>query len=462
MKFHCLRWLSILIISFGGCQFSYAGGWDLSKVKMSDTTNQIIIKLNTYLGSEEEVGISEEQMAQLEEKTEVSLKRFRRMSGEARVLSLAGEMSIIKLKVILKRLKQLDFVKHAEADRRMFTMAVTPNDPMYTSQWNFFEPVGGINLPNAWMLTTGDPDVVVGVIDTGILGNHEDHAGRWGGGYDFIDMRFNARDRDGRDPDPRDQGDWTRTADSSWHGTHVAGTIGAATDNNAGVAGIDWECQILPIRVLGRFGGFTSDIVDGMRWSAGISIPDIPDNPTPANVINMSLGGGGSCSSIWQEAVDDVVNAGTSVVVAAGNSNQDASNATPASCDGVITVGATNRSGDRAWYSNYGSNVEISAPGGETMVGTDGILSTLNTGLKRPVDDAYAFYQGTSMAAPHVAGVIALMYAINPNLTPEQIANIITGTSRLFPAGTDCDNIPDLCGAGILDAAAAVNFLVSQ
>mgnify|MGYP000592627608 CR=1 FL=1 len=434
-----------------------AGGLDVQRSADDDTTNRIIVSLYDYQGSEQEDGISKEQISRMEKEAGISLRRFRKMSGGARVLFLPSEMPFLKVKLITNRLKSLSIIKYAEPDRRMQPLGITPNDPMYPQQWNYYEPVGGINVPEAWALTTGNPNVVVAVIDTGILGDHEDIKGRWEGGYDFIDMRFNARDQDKRDPDPSDEGDWTMTYNSSWHGTHVAGTIGAATNNGIGGAGIDWQCRILPVRVLGRLGGFTSDIVDAMRWSVGMSIPGIPDNPTPAHVINMSLGGGGACDSLWQDAVNDVLGAGTVLVVAAGNESQNASNTCPASCDGVITVAATNRSGDLAWYSNYGPKVEISAPGGENSFSIeDAILSTLNTGLKRSENDSYRYYQGTSMATPHVAGVIALMYSINPNLTPAEVLTAIQNSAREFPSGTECANNPYRCGSGILDAAAAI------
>ncbi len=460
MKNFHYQWILGAFFCFAIVQSSSAGGLNVGESSNNDATDRIIVSLHHYPSSEQDQGISEDQMAQMEDMAGISLRRYRKMSGNARVLSLPREMPFIKVKAITKKLNKLSIIKYAEPDRRMHLMGITPNDPMYPSQWNYFEPAGGINLPDAWSITTGAPNVVVAVIDTGILGDHEDIFGRWNDGYDFITMRFNARDRDTRDPDPSDAGDWTRRDDSSWHGTHVAGTIGAATDNGIGGAGIDWQCQILPVRVLGRLGGFTSDIVDGMRWSAGLSIPGVPDNFTPAHVINMSLGGAGTCGSVYQDAIDDVINAGTVVVVAAGNSSQDASNSSPANCDNVITVAATNRSGDLAWYSNYGSKVEISAPGGETSPTSDGILSTLNTGVKRPEDDAYTYYQGTSMASPHVAGVVALMYSINPNLTPYEVITALKDSSRPFAPGTECAANPGRCGAGILDAAASIENVI--
>ena len=213
--------------------------------------------------------------------------------------------------------------------------------------------------------------------------------------------------------------------------------------------------MILPVRVLGKCGGFTSDIVDGLRWAAGLSVSGVPVNANPARVANLSLGGSGSCDSTWQNGINAVTAAGMVVVVAAGNSSSNASNFNPASCNGVITVAATNRSGSKAWYSNYGATVEISAPGGETSTSANGILSTLNTGTTIPAADSYVYYQGTSMAAPHVTGVVSLMLSLNPSLTPAQVLTILQSTARPFPGGSTCNT--SLCGSGMLDAAAAVN-----
>ena len=252
-------------------------------------------------------------------------------------------------------------------------------------------------------------------------------------------------------------------SNSSWHGTHVAGTIGAATNNASNIAGINWVSKILPVRVLGKCGGYTSDIMDAMTWAAGLSVPGVPSNPNPAKVINLSLGGGGACDPVFEQPIiNNVIAAGTTVVIAAGNSNGDAANFSPGNCNGVITVAATQRAGARASYSNWGTTVEIAAPGGG-----DGnyILSTLNSGATVPAAYVLALYQGTSMATPHVAGIVSLMLSANPALTPAQVLSKVQSTARAFPTGTgrDCTANPaavnatvKYCGAGIIDAQAAV------
>jgi serine protease len=208
---------------------------------------------------------------------------------------------------------------------------------------------------------------------------------------------------------------------------------------------------VQPVRVLGKCGGYTSDIADGIIWASGGTVSGLPANATPAKVINMSLGGGGACDTTSQNAINSARSRGTVVVVAAGNENQNASNSNPANCSGVIAVAATDRNGARAYYSNFGSIVTLAAPGGDVRASSsNGILSTLNAGTKAPGADSYAYYQGTSMATPHVAGVVALMLSAKPTATPDQIKAALQSSARAFP-GT-CSG----CGSGILDAAAAV------
>lgn len=305
------------------------------------------------------------------------------------------------------------------------------------------------------------------MIDTGVL-NHSDLSSRLVGGnasasgYDFITNSTIANDNNGRDSDPSDPGDWNLTAscsvrDSSWHGTHVAGTIGAASNNATGVTGVDWYAKLLTARVLGRCGGYTSDIVDAIAWSAGATVPSAPNNTNPAKVLNMSLGGDGACSTSEQTAINTAVSRGAIVVVAAGNENQNVSNSSPANCNNVLSVAALTQNGNKASFSNYGSLIDIAAPGID-------IHSTVDSGSTIPTNsNAYANYQGTSMAAPHVAGVVSLMLAAQPNLTNGTIptANVsaviesnLKASARPFPSGSTCTT--SLCGAGMLDAYRAV------
>jgi serine protease len=439
-------------------------------------TDQIIIKYRAGALREDATGAtgpaSTEQMARLSEAVGTPLAYFRPMSGDAHVLRLPSRMDLADVQTLAGKLSALPEVQYAEPDAIM-QHTLTPNDLRYNDQWHYFAPVNnfyGINAPAAWDITTGSASVVVAVIDTGIT-NHADLSGRTVPGYDFITEPLVANDGDGRDGDPSDPGDWItsaenssgffqgcRVANSSWHGTHVAGTIGAASNNGVGVAGVNWNSLIQPVRVLGKCGGTTSDIADGMRWAAGLPVPGVPNNLTPAKVINASLGGAGTCGSTYQDAVNAIIGAGVTAVIAAGNSNANAALYRPGNCDGVITVAATNRNGSRAYYSNYGATVEISAPGGETNpTSSNGVLSTLNTGTQGPAGDTYTYYQGTSMAAPHVAGVASLLYSLNPALTPAQILSILQSTVTAFPGGSTCNT--SNCGSGILNAGLAVAAL---
>jgi len=382
-------------------------------------------------------------------------------AGNGQVLKLPRALSLDEVTKLAGRVSTFTG-GHAEPDVRMVPM-LSPDDPRYTEQWHY-HGTWGINAPPAWDSSTGS-GVVVAVLDTGYL-PHADLASNVLSGYDMIGDPFVANDGNGRDPNASDPGDHVAAGAcgqgyprqdqaSSWHGTHVAGTIAAVTNNNAGVAGVAYDAKILPVRVLGRCGGYSSDISDGIRWAAGLSVTGVPGNDHPAQVINLSLGGAYTCTdlSAYQVAINAATSAGATVVVSAGNSNSNAAEYSPAGCDGVITVAATGGTGTRSYYSNYGSTVEIAAPGGDAYVDT-GVLSTLNSGYDAPSADAYANYQGTSMAAPHVSGVAALMYSADSSLTANRVIDIMQNTAKPFASGSDCASRG--CGAGIVDAAAAV------
>ncbi|MBW8900942.1 MAG: S8 family peptidase [Massilia sp.] len=391
-----------------------------------------------------------------------TLRALRATANGAHVLQLNRTMTVDEARQLAAELKSRDAnVEYAEPDRIMVPLA-TPTDPSYTQQWDLYEATGGINAPAAWDKSTG-AGVNVAVIDTGYR-PHADLSGQILQGYDFISTTMIANDGGGRDTDASDPGDWTPAGScgagipaadqsSSWHGTHVSGTIAAKANNGLGIAGIAYNAKIVPARVLGRCGGYTSDIADAMIWASGGTVTGVPANANKARVLNLSLGGSGACDTTTQNAINSARSRGAVVVVAAGNSNTNAINSSPANCSGVITVAATNRSGGKASYSNYGTNVTVAAPGGDNGAG---ILSTLNSGTTTPASDNYAWYMGTSMATPHVAGVVALMLSANPNLTPDDVAAKLKSTARAFPAA--CSG----CGAGIVNAAAAVNAALAS
>ena len=342
--------------------------------------------------------------------------------------------------------------------------AFVPNDPLYAQQWHYKDGAGGINLEPAWDLSMGD-GTVVAVLDTGITA-HSELDGQQVAGYDFIADIDTAVDGDGRDADPSDPGDWhdgecnifNIPEDSSWHGTHVAGTVAAATNNGAGVAGVAPNARVQPVRVLGKCGGFFSDIVDAVTWASGGSVTGVPDNATPAEVINLSLGGSGSCPVAMQDAIDGAVSRGTTIVTAAGNGSRDMVGHTPSNCDNVMAISAVGPTGTLAGFSNFGPLVDVAAPGGSGVApAEDNVLSTLNLGTQGPTTEGYAWYAGTSMSAPHVAGTVALMQAAaSTPKTPAEIEEILENTAYAnggFAGGCSYDKP---CGAGIIDARAAI------
>ena len=428
--------------------------------------------------------MNEGEMAGLRQASGVELKYARAMSGQNQVLRLPKAMTRAQAEKIVARLNASGTVRSAQIDRRMYPR-LTPNDPSFVDQWHYQDLIQGkplpdnnfgLNLPGAWDITTGSESVVVAVLDSGLLPHHDidtdimDGVGRVIGGYDFISDPEAARDGNARDPNPMDQGDWVDADDaecgkgelktSSWHGTHVAGTIGALTNNGVGVSGVAWNSRLLAVRVLGKCGGLTSDIIDGMRWAAGLSVPDVPNNTHPARILNMSLGGEGECSPAEQSAVNDINNAGGIIVVAAGNedANLNTTPSSPASCLGVLTIAATDRQGQRASYSNYGAKVDLAAPGGEQPYDT-GILSTYNTGQTTPDADSYKAEEGTSMATPHVSGVLALMLSIKPDLARSEALSLLQKSATAFPDYTqnaqfNCTT--STCGAGIVNAQAVL------
>lgn len=375
-----------------------------------------------------------------------------RTDADAAVIAIDRALTAEQQAALEAELAAIPGVVLVEEDRLLSPQQA--GDPLLAQQWHYDEPVGGIGL-SAALATSDGSGARVAVLDTGITA-HPDLDAQVVGGYDMIADAFVARDGGGRDADFRDPGDWTtagecgfgsRASGSSWHGTHVAGTVAAVQGNGEGGIGVAPQADLVVVRVLGRCGGYTTDIAAGIIWAAGGSVAGVPANPNPVDVINMSLGGGGSCDSTTQSAINTARSLGAAVVVAAGNSAANAANYSPASCDGVITVAATQRDGSRASYSNFGSAVELAAPGGGTG---GGVLSTLDSGSTTPAGATYAAYNGTSMATPHVAGVAALLRSADPSLTPDQLADALIASARPFPAS--CSG----CGAGILDAPGAL------
>jgi serine protease len=458
----------------------------------------------------------------------------RAMSNGAWLVRLFRAMTEAEAAAVAAAIEADPEVEYAEPDAWAFPQFI-PNDTYYAVEQYDLHAIGtdwGINMPGAWDLSRGSASLVIADLNTGILA-HPDLVGRTVAGYDMIADCAIANDAqpgpctwtvpgvtdpagdpdtNSRDADPSDPGDWVTSAEaaggltvppynyfkfygcsstnSTWHGTHVAGTIGANSNNATGIAGVNHFSMIQPVRVLGKCGGNVSDILDAITWASGGSVPGVPDNKPPnfagpAKVINISFAGINPCGA-YQPVIDAALGRGTVIVVSAGNSNTTADGTRPANCNGVITVAAIARSGERAYYSNYDDNVApgpfvaIAAPGGQQGFVNDpnGILSTLNTGTTAPgttpADYVYRYYQGTSMSAPLVTGVVSLMLSTNNAQTPGQILAKLQSTAHAFGTGSTRDCVSNValadgtvngrryCGAGVVDAQAAVRATVDK
>jgi serine protease len=448
-------------------------------------------------------------------------------------------------KTLAARISAESDIEYAVPDLRKHIVAA-PNDPFYATraatstsggplvgQW-YLKPPGAagtaantapssINAEQAWDLTTGSSSIVIADLDTGIRFDHPDfQAGNILPGYDMVaadDANADgsggtdfstANDGNGRDSDASDPGDWVTATEvannsdfsscvagnSSWHGTQTAGLMGAATNNGVGIASVGHgNVKVMPVRVLGKCGGYDSDIQAGMLWAAGLAVPGVPTNTTPARVLNMSLGGAGTCDAAYTDVVNQVVAAGAVIVVAAGNGDANGEGTvvgTPANCAGVIAVAAVRSAGDKVAFSDLGPEIAISAPGGN-CVNTTGaclypIMTTSNAGTTTPTvgaaggiyTDSFNASLGTSFSTPLVTATVALMLSVQPTLTPAELKAGLQSSARPFPttggsAGTvtcvaatstspqdECycptpgPGVASLCGAGMLDAHGAV------
>jgi serine protease len=442
-----------------------------------------------------------QQAQALSQRVGLALSDGQALSARSQLVKASGLSSAD----LAARLSALSDVEYAVPDGRRRAFAA-PNDPLYAGgpgvspsagQWylrtSSSTMVSAINAETAWALTTGSSSVVVAVLDTGIRADHPELASKLLPGYDFISDAATANDGGGRDSDPSDPGDWITSAedasgdfagcgaeDSSWHGTQTAGLVGASTNNGVGMASIGRDVKVLPVRVLGKCGGADSDIIAAMRWAAGFTVPGVTTNPNPAKVLSLSLGGEGSCSLAYKDAITELTTAGVVVVAAAGNDGLAVN--VPANCPGVVGVAGVRHTGTKVGYSSLGPEVTIAAPAGN-CVNTTGaclypILTTTNAGTTGPGASTYSDGSntslGTSFSTPLVAGTLGLMFSADPALTPARAISALKSTARAFPttgAGTgilachapnataqsgECYCTTATCGAGLLDAGAAV------
>jgi serine protease len=383
----------------------------------------------------------------------ITVKEVRETAGGAQVVSADRVLSVSEQKMVIDSFKSQSNVEYAEADV-LLQPSITPNDPSYSSQWSLFEEAAGLRLPSVWDKTTGAGQVVA-VIDTGVV-SHSDLNANVLPGYDMISDAAKARDGNGRDANPWDEGNWQDVGDcgntvavaSNWHGTMVSGVIAALGNNAKGVTGVAPGAKILPVRALGKCGGYMSDVSDAVIWSSGGTVAGVPANANPARTLNLSLSVKAACGVTLQAAIDTAVSRKSAVFVAAGNDRGEAASHSPGNCNNVITVGASGRAGNLAYYSNSGA-VDLMAPGGDTA---GLVLTTTASGTYTSTGEIYAGAQGTSIASPEAAGVGALMLAADPSLTPAQIEAKLKATAR--PMLVAC-----ACGDGLINPLASVNVV---
>ncbi len=390
----------------------------------------------------------------------------RKMSGKRELVQSEQMRGGLKaLKAEARSLSTEPDIEYAAIEYRRYSLA-EPNDPLYQgtdapgNQAYLFDGEYSVHTPGAWDISTGSTASVIAIVDTGVLPDHPDVADREvpGLGYDFVSADapnnfFSANDGDGRDADPADPGDPCEGGSASWHGTSVASVAAGNSNNSEGLAGIDWNARLLHARALGICGGTDADIIDAVRWSAGLTVDGIPDNPNPANVVNLSLGGATECTTAWQDVIDELAALNVIFVMAAGNERQNTLRSSPANCANVIAVGSNTLSGDiDSRFSNHGVKVTVSTSGRDIVVAS-------NSGFDTP-DEEGNFYRtetGTSFSAAIVSGAISLMHSLNPDLGPAEVRALLQDSATPFATDSDCDT--HYCGGGIMNLSRAMTML---
>jgi serine protease len=414
-----------------------------SGLASDESNDRFVVKYKAGTAERRSTSAVKSRLDRLASAFPARVRHLRRMGLGADVVTTERKLNGKDAMAFMRAIASDPNVEYVEVDAEMHTDMI-PSDVDYGMQWGFTpneaanNQIGGIRAERAWDISNGS-GVVIAMLDNGVT-SHGDLDANILPGYDFTGSNPGGN---GSNP-----GITTERCSVTWHGTHVAGILAAVTNNGKGVAGTAWGGKLVPVRVLNGCGsGLMSNVADGITWASGGSVDGVPANPFPAKVINLSLGGNGSCSRTYQNAINDAVNRGVSVVVAAGNDNLNAAFYQPGNCLNVIVASGHNADGTRVNDANYGSIVDVSAPGAN-------ILSTWNYGTATPtVGDAYVYLTGTSMATPFVSGVIALAQAVAPKpLTPAEMRNLLMQNARAFPVGAR----DQPRGAGMLDAVATV------
>ena len=470
--------------------------------RASPASDRLIVKWK----SGTQLSSGQQKIDRLATRARAKMNDTQSLAPQMQVVQLERRLSLRELTAVAASMEADPDIEFAVPDYRRYPHAL-PNDSLISAQWYLLSTeVAALRAESAWDITTGSAGTIVAVLDTGVRFDHPDllpasEGGKLLPGYDFVSGEstssfVGANDGDGRDPDPSDPGDWVDDADiakigfeecevanSSWHGTRVAGVIAAQTNNGIGMAGAAWNAWILPVRVMGKCGGRDSDIIAAMRWAAGLSVPGVPDNPYPAKIINLSLGSEGTCTAAYQSVVSELAARGVLIVASAGNEGGPAN--APANCGGVLGVAGVRQIGTKVGFSNLGSGVSIAAPGGNCVTIGGGqpclfsIVTATNLGDRAPASSGYTdefnFNVGTSFSAPMVAGTAALMHAVNGRLGSEHLIQRLRASATPFPenpntevpncrvpAGPDdiqaieCYCTTETCGAGLLNANGAV------
>jgi serine protease len=497
----------------------------------NSVTRAIRARATARLISVTQAQTSAADVSSLSLRTGVAVSRSRQLTPSMHVVFLQKTLYGAGVDAVLKQLRSDPAVAFADVDERRYPHAM-PNDPLFgptataSGQWYMLTPstatptsdAAAIDAVSAWDITEGSSGTVIADVDSGIRFDHPDllragfdssragFGGRLLPGYDFVGQDLDAsnsnplgtfliaNDGDGWDPDPSDPGDWIDSTDlmnsavfpakncstenSSWHGTRVMGVLGALTNNDIGIAGMTWNPYLLPVRALGKCGGLDSDIITGIEWAVGMPINGVPDNPYPADIVNLSLGGtGGACPTDYQNLITQLTSLGVLVVASAGNESGPVD--IPGNCPGVLAVAGLRNVGTKVGYSSLGPEVGIGAPAGNcvnTVAGMPCLRSidtTVNEGATVPGANSYTDQNntnlGTSFSAPIVSGIAALMRAANANLTPPQIIARIKASATPYPqpaglaqcvngstASVECACTTTTCGAGMVNALSAV------
>jgi serine protease len=514
----CLAWTMLMAIAVGAGAAGVNSEFNPVRTHPHGSAaapiDAVIVKFRSASHSTQgaQVHPAQDRIAALMARTGLASRAARSITEAMHVIRVQPAVTGEPIAATLARLRADPEVEYAEVDQRRYPHATTPNDALFAEQWYLQQSSAttpsAVDAVTAWDTKTGSTGIVIADLDTGVRFEHPDlqwagSGGRLLPGYTFISDTFVANDGDTQDADASDPGDWIIQADlsrpecsggmaasSSWHGTRVSGLLGALSNNGTGIAGMTWSAWVLPVRVLGKCGGLDSDIVAGMLWAAGIPVSGVPNNPYPARIENMSLGGTGSCPQLYADVISQLTAKGVLVVVSAGNEGGPVD--APANCTGVAGVAGLRHAGTKVGYSSLGPEIALSAPAGNCVNTTAGstclypITSTTNQGTTTPGVDGYTDQMshpnlGTSFSAPLVSGIAGLMLAVNGNLTSAQLITRLKEGSQPFPQSSPgtvppppmchvptgpsdvqaseciCTLDGRTCGAGMASASGALN-----